>query len=125
MLDREALVRKIQFPRLVIPLSIVLCALFNLGLNLIVVLHLRARRGRASDAQLAGAAVIIVMLVVFATGLAMLLSSLFVYFRDMQPIWEVVTQVLFYASPVIIPVTLVQEQLSPTLLNCTCSTRSP
>ena len=38
VLDREALVRKIQFPRMVIPLSIVLGALFNLGLNLIVVL---------------------------------------------------------------------------------------
>ena len=47
----------------------------------------------------------------------MLLSALFVYFRDMQPIWEVLTQVLFYASPVIIPVTTVQEQLSPALLH--------
>ena len=37
VVDNEALVRKIQFPRMVIPLSIVLLALFNLGLNLVVV----------------------------------------------------------------------------------------
>ena len=46
---------------------------------------------------------IIGLMVVLCTGIAMLLSALFVYFRDIQPIWEVVTQVLFYASPVIIP----------------------
>jgi ABC-2 type transport system permease protein len=47
----------------------------------------------------------------------MLLSSLFVYLRDIEPIWEVVNQVVFYASPVIIPVTTVQEKVSPTVLH--------
>ena len=42
----------------------------------------------------------------------MLLSALFVYFRDIQPIWEVITQVLFYASPVIIPIETVQAEAS-------------
>ena len=37
----------------------------------------------------------------FATGVTMLLSALYVRYRDMQPIWEVVLQMLFYASPVI------------------------
>ncbi len=44
------------------------------------------------------------MLAVYATGLAMLLSAMFVYFRDIQPIWDVVPQIMFYASPVIIPI---------------------
>ena len=39
---------------------------------------------------------ILAMLVVFATGMAMLLSALFVNFRDIQPIWEVFSQILFY-----------------------------
>ena len=56
VVDRENLVRKIQFPRLVIPLSIVLLASFNLGLNLVVVLVFALHRGRAADALLAGAA---------------------------------------------------------------------
>jgi ABC-2 type transport system permease protein len=46
----------------------------------------------------------------------MLLSSLYVYFRDMAPIWDVVSQILFYASPVIVPLLSVQQKLSPTLV---------
>ena len=44
---------------------------------------------------------LIALLGVFATGIAMLLSALFVRFRDVQPIWEVVSQMLFYASPIL------------------------
>ena len=54
---------------------------------------------------------ILAMLVVFSTGIAMLLSALFVKFRDIQPIWEVFTQIVFYSSPVIIPVEEVREKL--------------
>jgi ABC-2 type transport system permease protein len=38
--------------------------------------------------------------VVLATGVGMLLSALYVRFRDMQPIWEVTAQILFYCSPI-------------------------
>ncbi len=41
------------------------------------------------------------MLAVLALGLAMLLSSLYVRYRDIEPIWDVVLQALFYASPIL------------------------
>jgi ABC-2 type transport system permease protein len=44
---------------------------------------------------------IIAILAAFAIGLGLLLSSLFVRYRDVQPIWEVALQILFYASPII------------------------
>ena len=116
VLDREALVRKIQFPRMVIPLSIVLGALFNLGLNLIVVLVFAVASGVHPMLSWFQLPLIVGLLAVFATGLAMLLSSLYVYFRDVAPIWEVMSQILFYCSPVIVPLTLVQEKLSATLV---------
>ena len=50
VVDRESLVRKIQFPRMAIPVSVVLTAGFNLVLNLFVVLVLRARLRRARRA---------------------------------------------------------------------------
>jgi ABC-2 type transport system permease protein len=117
VLDRENLVRKIQFPRMVIPLSVVLLALFNLSLNLVVVLIFALAEGVRPMLTWLELPLIVGMLSVLATGLAMLLSSLFVYFRDVEPIWEVVTQILFYASPVIIPFALVQRNLSPTLVH--------
>ena len=47
----------------------------------------------------------------------MLLSALFVHFRDIQPIWEVVSQILFYASPVIISIETIKKELDPTWLH--------
>ncbi len=117
VLDRENLVRKIQFPRLVIPLSVVLVALFNLSLNLIVVLIFALVAGVRPMLSWLELPLILVLLAVFATGVAMLLSALFVQFRDVQPIWDVLTQVLFYVSPVIIPIDNVRERLSHTLVH--------
>jgi ABC-2 type transport system permease protein len=111
VVDRENLVRKIQFPRLAIPISVVLLALFNLGLNLIVVMIFALAAGVHPMLSWLELPLIVVMLVVFATGMAMLLSALFVRFRDIQPIWEVFSQILFYASPLIIPVEVVREKL--------------
>lgn len=111
VVDRENLVRKIQFPRLVIPLSIVLVGLFNLGLNLIVVMIFALIAGVRPMLSWLELPLIVAMLTVFATGIAMLLSALFVRFRDIQPIWDVISQVLFYCSPVIIPVETVREKL--------------
>jgi ABC-2 type transport system permease protein len=115
VVEKEALVRKIQFPRMVIPLSIVLGALFNLAFNLIVVLIFALASGVRPMLSWLELPVIVALLAVFATGLAMLLSSLYVYFRDISPIWEVISQILFYASPVILPFVSVQHKLGATL----------
>jgi ABC-2 type transport system permease protein len=117
VVDRENLVRKIQFPRLVIPLSIVLLASFNLALNLVVVLVFALIEGVRPMLSWLELPLIVAMLVICSTGIAMLLSALFVKFRDILPIWEVVSQVIFYASPVIISLTAVKEKLSSTLFH--------
>ena len=46
---------------------------------------------------------IVLGFVVFATGIGMLLSALYVRYRDVQPIWEVALQAWFYSSPVMYP----------------------
>jgi ABC-2 type transport system permease protein len=117
VVGNETLVRKIQFPRLAIPLSVVLLAFFNLSLNLVVVTIFAMAAGVRPMLTWLEVPVIVGLLVLVSAGFAMLLSSLFVYLRDIEPIWEVLSQVVFYASPVIIPVTTVQEKLSPTLLH--------
>jgi ABC-2 type transport system permease protein len=111
VVSNESLVRKIQFPRMAIPLSIVLLAFFNLCLNLIVVTIFALAAGVRPMLTWLEVPLIVGLLVVLSAGLAMLLSSLFVYLRDIEPIWEVLCQVLLYASPVIIPITTVQAQL--------------
>ncbi len=112
VVDREALVRKIQFPRLVIPLSLTLLAVFNLAMNLIVVLIFALISDVQPMLSWIELPLILTMLLVFSTGIAMLLSAMFVKFRDIQPIWEVITQVVLYGSPVIIPAETVHEKLA-------------
>src|SRR6185437_4953158 len=85
VVDRENLVRKIQFPRLVIPLSVVLLALFNLALNLVVVLGFALAEGVEPTWTWLELPVIVLVLALFAVGFAMLLSALFVSLRDIQP----------------------------------------
>lgn len=113
VVDRENLVRKIQFPRMVIPLSVVLLSFFNLMLNLVVVLIFALISGVHPMLSWLELPLILAMLIVFSTGMAMLLAALFVSFRDIQPIWEVFSQILFYGSPVIITVVAVREKLLP------------
>jgi ABC-2 type transport system permease protein len=112
VVDRENLVRKIQFPRLAIPISVVLLALFNLALNLVVVMIFAVVAGVRPMLSWLELPLIIVMVSVLTTGIAMLLSALFVRFRDIAPIWEVLSQILFYSSPVIIPAEAVREKLA-------------
>jgi ABC-2 type transport system permease protein len=112
VVDRENLVRKIQFPRLAIPVSVVLLALFNLGLNLVVVMIFALAAGVRPMITWLELPLIILMLSVLGMGMAMLLSALFVRFRDISPIWEVLSQILFYSAPVILPAETVREKLA-------------
>ncbi|HLY49383.1 MAG TPA: ABC transporter permease [Solirubrobacteraceae bacterium] len=98
---REGLLRKMRFPRLVIPLSVALVALFNLGMNMIAVVVFALANGVYPHWSWLEMPVLIVLLGFLAVGVGMLLSALYVRYRDIQPIWDVVSQALFYASPVI------------------------
>ena len=101
LVERENLLRKVRFPRLVIPLSVALHALFNLGLNMLVVFVFALASGIEPRVSWLELIPLLAVLAVFATSVAMLLSALYVRYRDVQPIWEVISQILFYASPVI------------------------
>jgi ABC-2 type transport system permease protein len=110
LMQRENLVRKIAFPRLAVPLACVLTASFNLCLNLLpVVFFLLLAHGRPHWSWLQ-MPVLVVCLAVFAIGFAMILSSLFVRYRDIEPIWDVFLQIMFYASPIIFTVQMVTEK---------------
>jgi ABC-2 type transport system permease protein len=100
---QENVVRKTQFPRLVIPLSIVLTGLFNLGLNLIAVFIFILAYGVTPVWTWLFLPVIVLLLTTITTATAMLLSSLYVRFRDTQIIWSVLVTTLFYATPILYP----------------------
>jgi ABC-2 type transport system permease protein len=101
VVDRENLVRKIQFPRLVIPTTVVVTAAFNLALNLLVVLVFALASGVRPNVRWVEVPFILLVLFGLALGVAALLSALYVRFRDVKPMWDVALQILLYGSPVI------------------------
>jgi ABC-2 type transport system permease protein len=107
LVSRENLLRKISFPRLAIPMAITLTGLFNLGGTLVAVFIFAAISGVFPDAGWLELIPLILLLALLASGVGMLLSVLYVRYRDVEPIWEVATQILFYASPVLYVTTLV------------------
>jgi ABC-2 type transport system permease protein len=100
MVEREPLVRKVQFPRLVIPLSVVGTAAMNLALNMVVVVIFLLISGGSVRWTWLELPFLLALLAVFAAALATLLSALYVRYRDVKPVWDVILQVLFYATPI-------------------------
>jgi ABC-2 type transport system permease protein len=99
---REGLVRKMHFPRLVIPLATVVTAAMNLLLNLLVVIVFMLAYGVNPRWTWLLLPLLLALLFVFTSGVAMLLSALYVRYRDVAPIWSVISQTLYFASPVFI-----------------------
>jgi ABC-2 type transport system permease protein len=116
VVSQEGIVRKTQFPRLVIPLSLVLTGLMNLGLNLIAVFIFILAYGVEPMWTWLLLPVLILLLTVFTTALCMLLSALYVRFRDVEIIWSVLALVLFYGTPILYPIEIVPDEYREFLL---------
>jgi ABC-2 type transport system permease protein len=110
VVDREQLVRKIQFPRLVIPTTVVLTATFNLALNFLVVFIFSIASGVKPHVSWLQVPFLLLLLAMLSIGVATLLSALYVRFRDVRPIWDVALQVLLYGSPVIYAIETIQSE---------------
>ena len=113
LVDREPLLRKVDFPRMAVPCAVVLTALMNLGLNLVAVVVFAAASGVGLHATLWQVPLVLGLLVALALGLGLLASALYVRYRDVAPITEVLLQVLFYASPIIYTLEVVPADLRP------------
>ena len=104
IVGQESVVRKTQFPRLVIPLSVVLTCLFNLALNLVVVFVFLLATGVGPMWTWLLLPLVLAPIAALTIAVSMLLSSLYPRFRDLAIIWGVLATVLFYATPVLYPI---------------------
>jgi ABC-2 type transport system permease protein len=116
VLAQEGIVRKTQFPRLVIPLAVVLTTLFTFGLNMIVVVAFLFAFGVDPMWTWLLFPVILTLLLLFTSSLALLLSALNVRFRDVAIIWTVLATALNYGTPVIYPLEVIPSDTLKHLL---------
>lgn len=109
---RGDLVRKVSIPKYTIVVSTTLSAFVNFSLNLIVVIIFMVfnRVPVSFDALLF--IPLAVEMFIFSLGLAFFLSAVFVKYRDIGHMWEVILQVLFYATPIIYTFNIVPSQFA-------------
>lgn len=107
LLIRSDLMRKIAFPKWIIVLSATTTALINLGINFVVIILFSFFSGIAPNLGWLLVPFLILELYLLSFGLALLLGSVNIKYRDVQSIWEVLVQALFYAVPIIYPIQMV------------------
>lgn len=109
IVQRGDLIRKINFPKYIIVISGTISALINLLLNLAAVLIFIVLNGVDLKWSILLLPFNILELYVFALAIAFALAALYIKFRDIGHIWEVLIQGLFYATPIIYPLSMVMQ----------------
>lgn len=104
---RGDLIRKIRIPRWMIIVSTSISALINLSLNMVIVVIIALVTGMNLMNTSVLLPIFIFEIYLFALGLSLILSALFVKYRDISFIWEVLLQAGFYATPILYPLTLI------------------
>lgn len=106
------LLRKLAFPRYTVVIAGSFSALINLSINMLVIALFMIIAGVPFSFNILWLIPLIAELFIFALAIAFILSALYVRFRDINYIWEVVLQAGFYATPILYPISMVVT-LSP------------
>ena len=111
---QKDLIKKIYFPRMVIPISYVTSSFVNMRLCFIVIFAVIIVSGAGIN-FLALLTLPVIMLVeyILALGMAMLTSAITVYFRDLEHILGIVTMAWMYMTPIMYDKSIVPENLMP------------
>ena len=116
LIGNANLIRKVYFPREALVVSAVLALVVTLGVELLVLSVALAFFGNVVVLWLPLVAVLVVLVTLFTLGIALLLSVANVYFRDVQYFITILLQIWFYATPIVYPKSLVQEQAGTEVL---------
>lgn len=110
VVSKGDLIRKISIPRFLVVLSTSASAVINLFLNMLVVVAIALFTGVEPSLTWLLLIPILIELFIFSQAVAFLLAALFVKFRDITYIWEVIMQAAFYLTPILYPLTMVPER---------------
>lgn len=103
------LMRKLSFPRYVVVIAGSVSVLINLAINLLVVMAFVLINGVDMTWNIIWLPFIIFELFVLSLGMSFLLSALYVRFRDINYVWEVLIQAGFYLTPILYPLSMVEK----------------
>ena len=113
IIGSKDLIKKIYFPRLIIPMSVVNGAFMNMIFSMIVVFAALIFSGIGISKYILLLPIIMILEYLLALGLAFIVAALNVYFRDLEHILGIVTMSWMYATPILYGIDMVPENLRP------------
>jgi ABC-type polysaccharide/polyol phosphate transport system ATPase subunit/ABC-type polysaccharide/polyol phosphate export permease len=116
LVAKGTILRKIPFPPIALPIASVINSAYLYGLSLLVVFGFILASGIAPEPEWLALIPLLLFLLVFTSGVAMLLSLLYVLIRDVREIWVVVTRLLFFLTPIFYPIERAPESLQQLLM---------
>jgi ABC-type polysaccharide/polyol phosphate transport system ATPase subunit/ABC-type polysaccharide/polyol phosphate export permease len=116
LVNKGGMLRKIPFSPLALPVSSVLTSFVVYGLTLVVVVGFLLVGGIVPSLEWFEMVPVLGLLLVYTTGLSLLLSLLYVAIRDVEQIWVVASRLLFFLTPVFYPIELAPERLQKVVM---------
>lgn len=117
LLKKSSLITKIYFPRWIIVVASTLNSLFVFGMNLIILAAFFAYyQVMPQPAALLAAGAYTLGIYVLVVSFSLIAAPLYLKFRDLEQIWEVILQVLFFAAPIVYPLSVIPEQYHKIML---------
>lgn len=110
IVNKGDLLRKLNFPKEIIVLAVSVNAFINLLINLVIVLIFAWINQVTLSPFVVFVPLLLIELYALSLGVAFLLATIYVSFRDISPIWEVFLQIGIYMTPIIYPITMVLSQ---------------
>jgi lipopolysaccharide transport system permease protein len=110
IVGKPSLVTKIYIPRQILTLSSVLSGLISSTLEFVVLLPLLAIFGDGLKWTIVLFPIVQLMFFLLIYGLSLMLASMYVYFRDLNQIWDVLLQLGMFLSPIVYPLSIIPEQ---------------
>ena len=110
VMSGQDLIKKIYFPRLVLPIATVSAAFMNMLFSMIVMFAALFVSGKGITMQIIYLPLLLLLLYFLGLGLAFVFSACNVYLRDLEHILGIITMSMFYVTPVIYPVSMVPER---------------
>ncbi|HSM55536.1 MAG TPA: ABC transporter permease, partial [Candidatus Sulfomarinibacteraceae bacterium] len=107
-----SLVKKVYFPREVLPLASVLSSLVNFFIALLVLVVFLYASGLGLTAHAVWIVPLLITQIIFTLGLCLLLSSLHVFYRDIMMILDVVMLAWFFLTPVMYPLSRFGQEIT-------------
>nr|WP_280924744.1 ABC transporter permease [Bifidobacterium sp. ESL0745] len=110
VVDRGDLLRKIHFPNYIVVVSATMGAMISYVINLVVVLVFALFTRVQFTWRVVLVPINIIELYIVTLAITLLMATMYVYFRDIGHIWEVLQQVIFYAMPIVYPLKYVTDR---------------